>query len=146
MGIRSEILDAVEAHVRAALPTAIVAQRRLFPVALANAGHVNIVNEGHTATPLAGSGLSGDPVRLLHSMRVGVHVRMKGTAAAIESLLDAASSAIETRIAADPTLGGLAHLIHFSDLTPEFAGSGETQAETASGLYRLIFTVAWRDQ
>jgi hypothetical protein len=145
MTTRSAFLDAVEAHVRAALPSAIVAQRRLFPVAIANAGHVNIVLETHTATPLAGSGLDGDPVRLSHSIRVGVHIRMKGAASAIEGLLDSAAAAIEARIAADPTLGGLAILAHFSDLTPEFTGAGDTQSDTAAGLYRLIFTVAWRD-
>lgn len=145
MSTRAAILDAVEAHVRAALPSAIVAQRRLFPVALANAGHVNIVLESHVASPLAGSGLSGDPVRLAHSLRVGVHIRMKGTPAAIEGLLDTATSAIEACIAADPTMGGLAHLAYVSDLTPDFPGAGDTQAETVLGLYRLILTVAWRD-
>lgn len=145
MPSRAAILDAVEAHVRAALPSAVVAQRRLFPVVLANGGHANLMLESQVSTPLGGSGDPDDPVRLSHTLRLGVHLRMKAPASDIEAALDAATSAIEARIAADATLGGLVTLIHASDLTPEFAGAGDVQAETATGLHRLVLTVAWRD-
>lgn len=136
MSHRDDILDAVEAHVRAALPSATVRRRRLLPLTIPNGGFVNIMLEAERCQPAAAPDETGR-IALRRELTLGIHIVLRGAADALETALDDAAEAVEARLAADPALGGACSLSHVSALRPDFPGPNDPQPEQPLGAYRL---------